>query len=105
MEYESRFCEIYVTQTFVALLIENCPVDQRHLIQTIGIEYYQEEDCYRVFLGGDELLAYAKAPYAKYTNEPRKDGKILHYRVGRYQGQVLTGWIDRTIEQLETLLQ
>lgn len=86
----------YIAQTLCSMLIQNCPKDQLNLVQTIGFDVDGDGN-WRVFIGGDALLAYAKAPYAGFTNEPHKN-KVLHYRKV-YPGQELTHWIDKTIEQ------
>ena len=92
----------FIAQTLCSMLIQNCPKDKYNLVNTIGYEVNAKGE-YRVFIGGDRLLVYAKAPYAKFTNEPRKNGKELHYKKV-YPGQVLTGWIDRTLEQFKKVV-
>ena len=93
---DPQFC----AQTLCSMLIQNCPKKELNLVETIGFDVNPNGEWY-VFIGGDDLLAYAKAPYAGYTNEPHKD-VILHYRKV-YPGQVLTHWIDKTIEQFVRL--
>lgn len=94
----------YVAQTLCSMLIQNCPKDKRNLFQTIGFDVDNATGLWTVFIGGSALLAYANAPYAGYTNEPRQDGKVLHYRQV-YPGQELTGWINKTIEQCCKLME
>ena len=93
---DPQFC----AQTLCSMLIQNCPKDKMNLVQTIGFDVAPNGE-WRIFIGGDALLAYAKAPYAAYTNEPHK-GMTLHYRKV-YPGQELTHWIDKTIEQFVRL--
>ena len=93
----------YVAQTLCSMLIQNCPKKELNLVDTIGFDIDNATGLWTVFIGGDALLEYAKAPYAGYTNEPHKD-VILHYRKV-YPGQELTGWINKTIEQCCRLLE
>lgn len=95
--FDNPIDEVYVAQTLCSILIQNCPKDHLNLVDTIGF-WVAANGEWQVFIGGDALLAYAKAPYAGFTNEPRSDGKVMHYRKV-YPGQVLTGWIDKSIEQ------
>ena len=101
--YDTKDEEVYVAQTLVSILIHNCPKEHLNLASTIGFEVSPNGE-WRVFLGGDKLLAYSKAPYAAFTNEPRKDGKILHY-IRVYKGKELTHWIDKSIEQCKKVVE
>ena len=92
----------FLARMLCALLIQNCPKDQYNLVSTIGFKSNSNGE-WSVYIGGDRLKVYAKAPYAKFTNEPRKDGKILHYRKVQ-PGNQLTGWIDRTVEQFQKVV-
>ena len=90
-----------IAKLLTSSLIQNCPKDMRNLVRTIGFEV--TEDGYRVFLGGDELLKVAKAPYAKFTNERPN---IKYSRKGTVKsGQPLYKWIDRTIEQVRKVVE
>lgn len=87
-----------VARLLTSMLIENCPKDQRNLVKTIGYEYNHQTGGFRVFIGGDALLAYSSAPYAQYTNE--REG--IH---AKETGAPLYKWIERTMEQCKRVVQ
>lgn len=89
---------IFVAKMLVSMLMAACPQDQKNLINTIHIDTNPDGSAF-VGIGGHELLVFAKAPYAKFTNE--RPG-IKYGAKSPFPGEDLHKWIDKCVEQCVT---